>query len=514
MVQESGESNRQETEELRSRVRELETQLADIQRLLKLSDERFAQLQAAGLKRSEDLAAETTGAESTPGAEERIDASGEAESTEAVTASVPDEAPPADAPPAPEVATDPIVPPNYWESMPKPMLALAAVVPLLLGLLGWVAYKRRKSLEDGSIPAELAPEAAKEAGDVVMASEFSPEPTTESAELSASTPLPYSEIEDLKDETEEADIVSEADVYIAYGRYREAESLLEEEVERSPNRLDVKYKLAEAYYGSGDLRAMTAIMAQMHQIGGDRTDPDQWRRLEGMLRDLKGKDGEGSAPADSGDGSQDGEASQTPARPRTVTFPPLSPDEGRGPAAPEPGHRDAGDVVKAVPPSDDAQDTRFRDLELEVEDLEVFSDALQAPENEDTPEMSGADSDLELQLEDFDGLRDLDLASSSDRDISGEPFSAEAHGAALEDVLGDTLDIAPVGKDSLESDALSSQWQMDSGMWDEVATKIDLARAYMEMEDPGAARVILEEVALEGNEEQRAEAKEMMEKLG
>lgn len=170
--------------------------------------------------------------------------------------------------------------------------------------------------------------------------------------------------------------------------------------------------------------------------------------------------------------------------------------------------------MKAVPPSDDAQDTRFRDLELEVEDLEVFSDAPQAPESEVTPEISGAVSDLELQLEDFDGLRDLDLASSSNREIFGEPVSAEAQRPASEDLLGDSLDIAPVGKDSLESDALSSQWQMDSGMWDEVATKIDLARAYMEMEDPGAARVILEEVALEGNEEQRAEAKEMMEQLG
>ena len=39
------------------------------------------------------------------------------------------------------------------------------------------------------------------------------------------------------------------------------------------------------------------------------------------------------------------------------------------------------------------------------------------------------------------------------------------------------------------------------------------ARAYMEMEDSDAARVILEEVAEEGNEDQRAEAKEMLERL-
>ena len=50
-------------------------------------------------------------------------------------------------------------------------------------------------------------------------------------------------------------------------------------------------------------------------------------------------------------------------------------------------------------------------------------------------------------------------------------------------------------------------------MWDEVATKIDLATAYMEMENSNAARVILEEVEQEGNQDQRAEAREMMGQL-
>jgi pilus assembly protein FimV len=51
---------------------------------------------------------------------------------------------------------------------------------------------------------------------------------------------------------------------------------------------------------------------------------------------------------------------------------------------------------------------------------------------------------------------------------------------------------------------------MDSGLWDEAATKMDLARAYIEMEDPDAARAILEEVMQEGNDEQRAAAKGLL----
>ena len=60
----------------------------------------------------------------------------------------------------------------------------------------------------------------------------------------------------------------------------------------------------------------------------------------------------------------------------------------------------------------------------------------------------------------------------------------------------------------------TTQWEKESGMWDEVATKLDLARAYIEMDDKEAARIILEEAAQEGNETQRREAQEMMSQLG
>ncbi|OEY67711.1 FimV/HubP family polar landmark protein [Marinobacter sp. X15-166B] len=48
---------------------------------------------------------------------------------------------------------------------------------------------------------------------------------------------------------------------------------------------------------------------------------------------------------------------------------------------------------------------------------------------------------------------------------------------------------------------------------DEAATKLDLARAYVEMGDADGARGILEEVTLEGSDEQQAEAQELLNKL-
>jgi pilus assembly protein FimV len=54
---------------------------------------------------------------------------------------------------------------------------------------------------------------------------------------------------------------------------------------------------------------------------------------------------------------------------------------------------------------------------------------------------------------------------------------------------------------------------MESGPWDEVGIKLDLARAYLRMDDPEAARTLLDEAIAEGNQEQIAEAKAMLARL-
>jgi len=51
---------------------------------------------------------------------------------------------------------------------------------------------------------------------------------------------------------------------------------------------------------------------------------------------------------------------------------------------------------------------------------------------------------------------------------------------------------------------------MQTDDFDEVATKLDLARAYVEMEDPDNAKSILQEVIAEGNDGQRSEAQDIL----
>ena len=48
----------------------------------------------------------------------------------------------------------------------------------------------------------------------------------------------------------------------------------------------------------------------------------------------------------------------------------------------------------------------------------------------------------------------------------------------------------------------------------EVGTKLDLARAYMDMGDPDGARSILQEVLDEGNGSQKQEAQRLLDSIG
>jgi pilus assembly protein FimV len=53
----------------------------------------------------------------------------------------------------------------------------------------------------------------------------------------------------------------------------------------------------------------------------------------------------------------------------------------------------------------------------------------------------------------------------------------------------------------------------DARTMTEVGTKLDLARAYVDMGDPSGARSILEEVLDEGDEAQRQQAQQLLDSL-
>jgi pilus assembly protein FimV len=117
-----------------------------------------------------------------------------------------------------------------------------------------------------------------------------------------------------------------------------------------------------------------------------------------------------------------------------------------------------------------------------------------------------------------------DTAEQPRPDTQGSPddiFSEEVLAGASDSEAGIDLD---VDLDLGDDDAVAGENE-PTGTIDlmrgpegptmtEVGTKLDLARAYVDMGDPDGARSILNEVLEEGGESQRQEAQKLMDDLG
>ncbi|MEQ9547792.1 MAG: FimV/HubP family polar landmark protein [Marinobacter sp.] len=187
-----------------------------------------------------------------------------------------------------------------------------------------------------------------------------------------------------------------------------------------------------------------------------------------------------------------------------------------------------------------SEESGLDDLELDVSDedlalMEEFADS----EDTDTPEPPESASELDEELDLEDSLMDKggetpeDLVSAEENPetVEGQkdelPDLGEADKAATPEEPPVESDIEPpVASDSLDSAAKKTavddidesdlgeddEFDFLAGT-DEAATKLDLARAYIEMGDMDGARDILEEVALEGDDEQKVEAQDLLKNL-
>ncbi len=76
----------------------------------------------------------------------------------------------------------------------------------------------------------------------------------------------------------------------------------------------------------------------------------------------------------------------------------------------------------------------------------------------------------------------------------------------------DDADAAPTARDSMASE-IPRLSELEPVTMSEVGTKLDLARAYMDMGDPDGARNILQEVLAEGSASQKQEARRLIDSL-
>ncbi len=193
-----------------------------------------------------------------------------------------------------------------------------------------------------------------------------------------------------------------------------------------------------------------------------------------------------------------------------------------------------GDSVTVLAPSSDDDDIVDPASETLLAPVDM-EDSLIASANDDTMfadtgDATGRvpvikDEDVDLDIGDLTAaLQKSDFEDPNDETIE-RPLES-AHASDLEkDVFAESLsDDNPldldIGTSVLDEDDAptatrenSSPGEPDNRTMTEVGTKLDLARAYIDMGDPEGARSILNEVADEGSSEQQQEARKLLDDL-
>jgi len=167
------------------------------------------------------------------------------------------------------------------------------------------------------------------------------------------------------------------------------------------------------------------------------------------------------------------------------------------------------------PLSTTAEDDFLLGLENDLRDLPAFDDK---PALDPAAEAKKSEDDQGLP-DDFD----LSLSDEIETDPTPNVFTTELDDVNAElDRLSQRMDQPPMAKPFATPPILATEDALDADDepefdflegTDEAATKLDLARAYIEMGDSDGARDILDEVVGEGDEAQKTEAREMLASL-
>ena len=280
-------------------------------------------------------------------------------------------------------------------------------------------------------------------------------------------------------DTDEVDPVAEAEVYIAYGRDTQAEEILKEAMTRDRNRHEIALKLLEIYHNRKSATAFENVAKELHAAIGDSH--PMWQKAASMGAQID--------PSN---------ALYVAAAAGTATFAAMAPAA----AAPKPDlDFDLEGSSSAGPGSDaPAGGTDF--------DLGLDKPAGQAPDIAfSTPSEQSSGLDFDLAPSKASGSGEAPKTEKFDFDISGlEMPTDKAPAASAAPPGGDGFALGDLNLDL--GDLGSSGSTPGSG--DAVGTKLELAKAYLEIGDKDGAREILQEVAKEGNDALKSEAQRLL----
>ena len=404
---------------------------------------------------------------------------------------------------------------------------LAGVVAVLLGMGGLIfMLKKRKKRGVGNKDADSDRLAGEEVGSATgrISAPILPSPetgdfTTTLVTTASAKHAPVDEI----------DPISEADLFLNFGRDEQAEEILKDALIKDPKNNKIYLKLLSIYVTRKDVNSFTATASKLKDSG----DETAWEQAAAMGRKLEPANpmygGDGGAPVENKPDFNTAfdtmiDIGTPKVQPATLDF-----DIGfatakvptvatKVPVANAAANLESTIVMNApmdfeitgakahlvVPSSENAEAPAFK-----MDDLIFDITANHAPAQlvASEPELAAA----KLKV-------DEDVAFSLDFGSTGKHEPTPAQGMSKEPMDMGLAEISlemgePVTPAVAPAPVPSSPAGDKDAHWEDIATKLDLAKAYQEMGDAEGAREILQEVVRDGNEQQRTAAELLLQEL-
>lgn len=498
---------------LQSKVAALEKQMAMMQELIALKDQQLAALQ--------NQSKAVPSGQATPGE---------------VAVSSADQSKPVSQPA-----------PKESDSSSSYYLAVGGVGAGILALLGGLWWRKRKVDEENGIESMFAssvmikmPEADKKPPPAPIAEDSAVYGGGTVAESSFLSEFTSSDFDSFEAERGEIDPISEADVYLAYGRYQQAEELIRQAIKDQPDRNECKLKLLEVFYANENKKAFEDYANELAKAG-KKADAEFWAKVAEMGREICPDSGLFSSGdvlfaetshvavenVIAGNGSDAGKVSSEASS--------FGEDDFAGEAT-----ETKDSVLDFDLTSFEVEDDSFtdedepRNNEAIEFDLSSFSTDTKGADETDKGTVQVAGNKKEQELESYEFNLDFDSNKAEAKEIDEFDLSAavgESHqdfDFSIDkplDMDGDSLggdfdfnfdldfDMAAAGSSEQDSSQHEGFGVSDLTDMDELETKLDLAKAYIDMGDTGAAKVIAREVLGKGTAEQKKTAQSLLDEL-
>lgn len=464
---------RGENSELRTKVSSLEEQISTMESMLQVTNDklRAMELAAAGGESSdvEAPAAESIDQVYEEAAESAVDEEGISDTDETIgtdTAEIADAGVAEDEVMATDEKADAAVKAEQAQaekakekvvSRPKPkkeagwlsfvkeyIIFIGLGLVALIGLV--ILVIRQRSQDDGfdDLFDESLDDEEPTSLDEQDEEEF-PEELEDAAIESDGSQEPVDELDDTP-EPETDDVVAETDIYIAYGKYDQAEEMLQKALERDPSHHEARLKLLEIYATQGNIDAFDPNYAALRSGGADESLVERAETLRSEIPDAgmfdedlySTSDNEPAAPSE--DDSSENEFDIETGHETELDLDII----GEGGDTDEELSLSLDDsVLSGETDADEAGTLDLTDLGETLDDIELDTEA--------SGDLDGKLEDIEFDLEnlDFEDADGIEIEPELDPDDApvAEGIDGELDLTSLED-SGDGLDLELEASDS------------------------------------------------------------------